>query len=61
MQGEVIGLRRQHRQCQLRAPHLHFAVSVLGPEKQWWQGTSINPYGRFEGQQPAQAASAIQP
>lgn len=26
------------------APHLHFAVFVLGPERQWWVGTAINPY-----------------
>ena len=26
------------------APHLHFAIFVLGPEKHWWQGTAINPY-----------------
>ena len=25
-------------------PHLHFAISRLGPEKQWWIGTPINPY-----------------
>lgn len=25
-------------------PHLHFAISRLGPEKQWWVGTPINPY-----------------
>ncbi len=30
------------------APHLHFAVFVLGPEKQWWKGTAINPYPLFE-------------
>ena len=25
-------------------PHLHFAVFRLGPEKQWWVGTPVNPY-----------------
>lgn len=30
------------------APHLHFAVFVLGPEKQWWKGTAINPYPLFQ-------------
>jgi murein DD-endopeptidase MepM/ murein hydrolase activator NlpD len=29
------------------APHLHFAVFVLGPEKRWWKGTAINPYPLF--------------
>ncbi len=26
------------------APHLHFAIMRLGPAKQWWVGTPINPY-----------------
>ena len=26
------------------APHLHFAIFKLGPEKNWWQGTPINPF-----------------
>ena len=26
------------------APHLHFAVFVLGPERQWWKGAPLNPY-----------------
>lgn len=26
------------------APHLHFAVFRLGPEKQWWKGEPVNPY-----------------
>jgi murein DD-endopeptidase MepM/ murein hydrolase activator NlpD len=26
------------------APHLHFAMMQLGPEKRWWVGLPINPY-----------------
>ena len=26
------------------APHLHFAIFRLGPEKKWWQGEAVNPY-----------------
>ena len=26
------------------APHLHFAVTELGPEKQWWKGKVVNPF-----------------
>lgn len=26
------------------APHLHFAIFELGPEKQYWKGRPINPY-----------------
>lgn len=25
-------------------PHLHFAIFKLGPHKDWWQGTPVNPY-----------------
>ena len=25
------------------APHLHFAVFKLGPEKQWWKGDALDP------------------
>src|SRR5437016_2764216 len=26
------------------APHLHFAVFELGPEREWWKGTPLDPY-----------------
>ena len=26
------------------APHLHFTIFQLGPEKRWWVGSPINPY-----------------
>jgi murein DD-endopeptidase MepM/ murein hydrolase activator NlpD len=32
------------------APHLHFAILQLGPEKRWWVGTPINPYPLLLGQ-----------
>ena len=32
------------------APHLHFAVFVLGPEKRWWEGRSIDPYPLLGGE-----------
>jgi hypothetical protein len=25
-------------------PHLHFAISLLGPEKLWWKGEALDPY-----------------
>lgn len=25
------------------APHLHFAIFKLGPEKRWWEGTPVDP------------------
>jgi peptidoglycan LD-endopeptidase LytH len=26
------------------APHLHFAVFKLGPERRWWEGTPVDPF-----------------
>jgi murein DD-endopeptidase MepM/ murein hydrolase activator NlpD len=26
-------------------PHLHFTIFKLGPERRWWEGTPINPFG----------------
>jgi len=43
-QGEVIGYVGSTGNASPSAPHLHFAIFVLGPEKHWWQGTAINPY-----------------
>mgnify|MGYP000848358100 CR=1 FL=1 len=42
--GEVIGYVGSTGNADPSAPHLHFEVHVLGPEKQWWKGESINPY-----------------
>ena len=30
-------------------PHLHFAIFKLNEEKNWWQGTPINPYQVLRG------------
>lgn len=43
-QGEVLGYVGTTGNANPNAPHLHFAVFKLGPEKRWWQGTAINPY-----------------
>jgi peptidoglycan LD-endopeptidase LytH len=42
--GEVIGFVGSTGDADPSAPHLHFAVFELGPEKHWWQGSPINPY-----------------
>jgi peptidoglycan LD-endopeptidase LytH len=47
--GEVIGYVGHTGNASALAPHLHFAIFVLGPEKQWWKGTAINPYPRLGG------------
>lgn len=59
--GDPIGFVGSTGNASADAPHLHFEVEVLGPEKQWWHATSINPYGRFAGQQPAPAATVAIP
>lgn len=42
--GDVIGYVGSTGNASPDAPHLHFAVFRLGPEKQWWRGTPLNPY-----------------
>lgn len=42
--GDVIGYVGSTGNANPEAPHLHFAIFQLGPEKQWWKGTAINPY-----------------
>ena len=48
--GDPIGTVGSTGDASADAPHLHFEVQLLGPERQWWHATSINPYGRFAGQ-----------
>ncbi len=43
-QGEVIGYVGSTGNASPEGPHLHFAVFVLGPERNWWQGVPINPF-----------------
>lgn len=42
--GDVIGFVGSTGNADAHAPHLHFAIFELGPEKQWWKGTAVNPY-----------------
>ena len=48
-QGDLIGYVGYSGNASPEAPHLHFAIFVLGPEKNWWQGTAINPYPSLGG------------
>lgn len=48
-QGEVIGYVGYTGNAIPEAPHLHFAIFELGPEKKWWKGTAINPYSLLGG------------
>ncbi len=42
--GDVIAYVGSTGNADPGTPHLHFAISELGPEKHWWQGVAINPY-----------------
>ena len=42
--GDVIGYVGSTGNASPNAPHLHFAIFRLGPEKKWWKGEPINPY-----------------
>lgn len=48
-QGQVIGYVGSTGNASDDAPHLHFAIFVLGPEKRWWEGMAVNPYPLLAG------------
>jgi len=49
VRGQLLGYVGSTGNANPSAPHLHFAVFELGPEKQWWKGTAINPYPLLGG------------
>jgi murein DD-endopeptidase MepM/ murein hydrolase activator NlpD len=42
--GQVLGYVGTTGNAPKNTPHLHFGVSVLTPEKHWWQSNAIDPY-----------------
>ena len=54
--GDLLGYVGYTGNASPDAPHLHFAVFRLGPEKQWWKGTPVNP---FEALRRAALESAV--
>ena len=42
--GEVIGYVGTTGNAPANAPHLHFTIFELGPERKWWRGKAVNPY-----------------
>ena len=42
--GELLGHVGSTGNASADAPHLHFAIFRLTPERQWWKGEPINPY-----------------
>jgi peptidoglycan LD-endopeptidase LytH len=47
-QGEVIGYVGSTGNASPKAPHLHFAIYLLGRQKRWWKGSPIDPYPILE-------------
>jgi murein DD-endopeptidase MepM/ murein hydrolase activator NlpD len=42
--GDLLGYVGVSGNAAAGAPHLHFAIFRLGPDKKWWQGEAVNPY-----------------
>jgi murein DD-endopeptidase MepM/ murein hydrolase activator NlpD len=42
--GDRLGYVGSTGDASPEAPHLHFTIFRLGPEKQWWIGSPVNPY-----------------
>ena len=42
--GDVVGYVGSTGNAPAHAPHLHFTIFKLGPDKKWWKGTAVNPY-----------------
>ena len=51
--GDVLGTVGSTGNADPAAPHLHFAVFRLTPEKQWWTGEPVNPYPLLQRPAPA--------
>ena len=45
--GDTLGFVGTTGDAPPNAPHLHFSVFMLGPEKNWWKGTAIDPLPLF--------------
>ena len=42
--GDVIGYVGTTGNAPPNTPHLHFAIMILPPTKEWWKGEAIDPY-----------------
>ena len=48
-QGDVIGYVGNTGNASAGAPHLHFAIFRLGPDRRWWQGEPVDPFPLLSG------------
>ncbi len=46
--GDVLGYVGTTGNAPPDAPHLHFALIRLDPDKRWWKGTYVDPYPLLE-------------
>ena len=50
--GDPIGTVGSTGNANPAAPHLHFAIHLMGPADRWHQGTPVNPYPLLAGRGP---------
>jgi murein DD-endopeptidase MepM/ murein hydrolase activator NlpD len=49
-QGAPIGAVGSTGNADPNAPHLHFAISTITPERNWWEdGAPLNPFPLLPG------------
>lgn len=51
--GDTIGYVGTTGNASKTAPHLHFALIKLGPDKRWYRGEPVNPYPLLTARPPA--------
>lgn len=42
--GDIIGYVGTTGDAPVNGPHLHLAITRIGPERNWWEGAPVNPY-----------------
>ncbi|MBK5259857.1 MAG: M23 family metallopeptidase [Thermoanaerobaculia bacterium] len=48
-QGDIIGYVGTTGNAPPGTPHLHFAITILTPTKEWWKGEVLDPYPLLTG------------